>query len=198
MHWLDPDYLPATEGKVVQFTLNPHGDLDGLVLDADRLVHFPPHMGPEVAKAIAIGDRVRVRGVRPRGAALIAAVALEGSGGDIIVDRGPPDGHKHDKPPKKDPKRDPAKGHHPLSASGEVRLSLFGPKGELRGALLADGTVLRVGPKEAGGAAKYLAPGAHISVRGRGIENKHGRVIEVAEIANGNGVFVPVKKPKKP
>ena len=43
-----------------------------------------------------------------------------------------------------------------MEAEGRVRLSLFGPKGELRGALLADGTVVRLGPKEAEHVAKLV------------------------------------------
>ena len=37
-----------------------------------------------------------------------------------------------------------------MTAEGIVRLSLFGPKGELRGALLADGTSVRIGPPFSG------------------------------------------------
>src|ERR1700759_943406 len=140
MHWIDPDHLPQTVGNVVQFTQNPKGELDGLILDRDRQGHFPPHPGPHGAKAIAIGDKVHVRGVRPRGAPVIAAVSLGKSHGTEIVDNGP-DAEKRAKPPKGKSSA--------YKVSGDVRLPLHGPKGELWGALLADGTVVRLGPKEA-------------------------------------------------
>jgi hypothetical protein len=53
-----------------------------------------------------------------------------------------------------------------LDTRGTVRLSLFDPKGRLRGALLDDGTVLRVDPKEAARFADLLEPAAAIEARG--------------------------------
>lgn len=171
MHWIDPDHLPQTVGNVVQFTMNPKGELDGLILDRDRQVHFPPHLGPKVAQAISVGDKIHVRGVRPRGAAVIAAVSLGKSHGTEIVDNGP-DAERARKPPK---------GVKPqaLKAEGEVRVSLHGPQGELWGALLEDGTVVRVGPKDAGRLARSLQPGAHFKAQGHAIENSYGRVFAV-------------------
>ena len=187
MHWLDPAYLPETNGKVVQFTINSHGELDGLVLDGERLIYFPPHMGQRVAKLFAVGDDVSIRGVKPRDAAMIAAVTIKGRSG-TAVDEGPDaNGAKHGKPTEK-------RSDASLAATGEVRLSLFGPRGELRGAVLADGTILRLGPKEADHIASLLVPGILLKVRGRCTENAYGRVIDVDEIADKKGLFVAVKK----
>ena len=85
-----------------------------------------------------------------------------------------------------------------MSAEGTVRLSLFGPKGELRGALLADGTVIRIGPKEAEQVAKLLHPNAKIAVRGDGIETKHGRVVHAKDVGSNVHDLHPIKdaKPK--
>jgi len=171
MHWIDPNHLPQTVGNVVQFTQNPKGELDGLILDRDRQVHFPPHLGRQVAKTIAIGDKVHVRGVRPRGATVIAAVSLGKSHGTEIIDNGPDAEKPRGQPPK-------AKGKA-LKVSGEVRLRLHGPKGELWGALLADGTVVRLGPKEAASKAKQLMVGARFSAQGMATENRFGRVVEI-------------------
>jgi hypothetical protein len=80
-----------------------------------------------------------------------------------------------------------------MDARGTVRLSLFGPKGELRGALLADGMILRIGPKQAKEVAALLAPGAKVAASG---DTKHGRVIEVKAIGTEPGSLRPVHKPK--
>ncbi|MCX7367121.1 MAG: hypothetical protein NTV97_35670 [Alphaproteobacteria bacterium] len=186
MHWLDPAYLPETTGKVIQFTINSHGELDGLVLDGERLIYFPPHMGQRVAKLVAVGDDVSIRGVKPRDAAMIAAVTIKGRHGTAVDEGLDSHGGRHGKPEKK--------GDDPMTAAGEVRLSLFGPRGELRGAVLADGTILRLGPKEADHIARLLVPGVLLNVRGTGIKNTYGRVIEVDEIADKKGLFVAVKK----
>ncbi|MEZ2352642.1 hypothetical protein [Caballeronia sp. RCC_10] len=174
MHWIDPSSLPETRGKVTRFLLNPHGEIDGLVIGA-RQVHFPPHLSKQLARHVAPGDAVRVRGVKPRDADIIAAVSLTTARGVLILDEGPHhNGEKHQKPHVE---------RKAMDASGEVVLSLFGPKGELRGALLDDGTSLRMPPHAAAELAAYLSPGAHVHAWGHGVKNRHGRTIEVDEIA---------------
>jgi hypothetical protein len=130
------------------------------------LVHTPPHLADELTREMKAGAKVGVRGVRPRGAHLIAAPAVTAENGRQIVDRCPEHDRKH-------PKLD----HRKMEAKGTVRLSLFGPKGELRGALLADGTILRLSPRSAR-ACRY------------------GLVIEVKSIGAESGALRPVHKPK--
>jgi hypothetical protein len=175
MHWIDPDCLPETRGTVTHFLLNPHGELDGFVLGKSRQVHFPPHLSKQVARHVAVGDTVRVRGVKPRDVDMIAAVSLTSKAGKVILDEGPHHaGEAHHKPHVE---------RQPMEVSGEVVLSLFGPKGELRGALLDDGTSLRMPPHAAAELSSYLSRGAHVQAWGHGVRNKHGRTIEVDEIA---------------
>jgi hypothetical protein len=122
-----------------------------------------------------VGDKVRVRGVKPRGADIVAAVLLISTTGVEILDEGPHhDGDKHERPHVE---------KRPMDVMGEVRLSLYGPKGELRGALLTDGTSVRMPPHAAEALSSYLAPGAHIQVWGRGVKNRYGTSIEVDDIA---------------
>jgi hypothetical protein len=189
MHWIDPDCLPEVKGTVERFLLNPHGEIDGFVMNGETqasvLVHTPPHMETELTRQVNAGDVVSVRGVRPRKADLIAAVAVTTTNGARIVDAGPDHDREHPKLEKRK-----------MSAEGTVRLSLFGPKGELRGALLADGTVIRIGPKEAEQVARLLAPDARIAVRGDGIETKHGRVVHAKEIGSSSDDLRPIKQAK--
>lgn len=188
MHWIDPDSLPEAAGLFERFILNPHGEVDGFVMkdkQAAVLVHTPPHMDGELTRHLSPGDKVRVRGVRPRGAELLAAVAVTAASGRQIIDEGPDPDRKH-----------PKVKHEPMTADGTVQMSLFGPKGELRGALLSDGTVLRIGPKEAGQIAALLAPGAKLAARGDGIQTRHGRVIHALEVGPDPTRLKPVRKPK--
>ena len=176
MHWIDPSCLPETRGKVTQFLLNPHGDLDGLILntaDGKWQVHFPPHMSKQVVKHIAVGNTIRVRGVKPRDADVIAAVSLTSQQGAELIDEGPQ--HHGPKPEKPEGK--------PMDVQGEITMSLYGPKGELRGALLDDGTSLRVPPHAAAELAAYLTPGAFVQAWGHGVKNKYGQTIDVHDIA---------------
>jgi hypothetical protein len=82
-----------------------------------------------------------------------------------------------------------------MRRAGAVRLPR--DKGRLRGALLDDGTVLRLGPKEAARFADLLEPAAATEVRGEGLETKLGRVIEVSEIAAAGSKLKSVKTPER-
>ena len=155
MHWLDPDHLPETQGIADRFLLDPHGKADGLLLKSGQQVHFPPHMSAKAVAAIKLGSAVKIRGVRPRGADLVAAVSLEAADGTTIVDHGPPKpegDHEADKLP-------PPDGRKPMDAEGVVRHVLHGPKGEARGALLEDGRIVRMPAHTAAALHPTLAPG---------------------------------------
>jgi hypothetical protein len=207
MHWIDPDSLPEVSGTLERFVINPHGEIDGFVMQSggrSLLAHTPPHLHAALETAFAPGDAIRVRGVRPRGADLIAGVAVIAADGRSIVDDGP-DHHDHHDGDKRHKKKHPP--HHErkaepkskkLDAAGRVRLSLFGPKGELRGALLDDGTVVRIGPKEAEAFAALLAPGAALAVRGEGRDTAHGVVVVAAEIGADPSSLKRIEKKPKP
>ena len=169
MHWIDPDSLPETTGTVARFLISPHGKPDGFLLDDGQEVHFPPHMGAEIEAALA-GEpkaKVRIRGVRPRRAPLLAAVSVE-IAGRRIEDNGPP--KPHDKPKKP--------GHREKDTEeGVVARWLHGPKGERRGFLLETGTLVRF-PAHAAEQAEFAAPGVKLVVRGKALDTPHGRVIE--------------------
>ena len=139
-----------------------------------RQVHFPPHLAKQVAKHIAIGDRVRIRGVKPRDADIVAAVTLTSAQGKEIVDEGPQHAH-HEHRAEHDGRQ--------MDVEGKVVLSLYGPKGELRGALLEGCTSLRMPPHAAAELKAYLTPGAYVQAWGRGVKNRFGSTIEVEEIA---------------
>src|SRR5579863_9317298 len=135
MHWIDPESLPAVSGAVERFVLNPHGEVDGFVMrgetNSDMLVHTPPHLDEQLTRHVRPGDRITVHGVRPRGADLLTAVAVTAKDGRRIIDNGP-GRDRHERRVEREK----------MDIEGTVRLRLFGPKGELRGALLSDGAVV--------------------------------------------------------
>jgi hypothetical protein len=196
MHWLDPDYLPEVFGTLERFLINPHGDADGMILTDGTEVHFPPHLSDEVCAAIRAGEKtkVKVRGVRPRGGNLIAAIAIETADGKRIVDNGPPKGHDDKKKPHK---HAPKPKRELMDAEGIVRRVLHGPKGEARGALLEDGRIIRIEPHEAERIANLLSPGKTIAVRGEGLASALGTMIEAREVGVTKDDLQPLKA-KKP
>jgi hypothetical protein len=181
MHWIDHHFLPDIHGTVERFVLNRHGEIDGLVLEYERdrflFVHLPPHLTSQIAASVGQGDEVRVRGIRPRTADMVTAVAVIANDARVILDNGPD--AKYERTPQP-PHGKPIKIE--IEIDGVVRMPVFGPKGELRGALLENGDIVRIGPKEAIAVASLLRPGSALSVRGECLDTKYGRVVSVAEI----------------
>jgi hypothetical protein len=193
MHWIDPDCLPETVGRIDLFLFNPHGEVDGMILADGTEVHLPPHMGPDIVGALRPGSLVKLRGVRPRGSDLLAAVAFETEDGTRYEDRGPP---KHHKPAGKH--ADAPRGGK-VEVEGVVRRALHGPKGETRGLLLADGCSGRFPPHAADAIAPLLRAGTRIVLRGESIVTPHGMVVAVQEIGKTNEKPRPIaSKPHKP
>jgi hypothetical protein len=57
MHWIDPDCLPETKGNVKRFLVNPHGKIEGVILNGAAeaaLVHVPPHLSAEIEAGIKL------------------------------------------------------------------------------------------------------------------------------------------------
>ncbi len=148
-----------------------------------------------MCRAIAPGQAIKVRGVRPRVPDLVAAVMLETMGGQQIVDNGPSDDAEktaRDATPA-------APERATMEIAGTVRRVLHGPKGTVRGVLLDDGAVVRLPKHAADGRTNLLAAGSPIAARGRGLATRFGVVIEAREIGPALDALEPTehKKPKR-
>src|SRR5437870_8483895 len=150
----DPQQLPMQRGEVQQFTLTLRGDIDGLILTDGTEVKTPPHLSTEIAYSVKPGDMVSIHGLHGAALPLVQAVSItdEATGRTIIDNSAPRPG--------------PAPGVGPAAlilgqteVQGRVRMTLHGPRGDVNGALLEDGTVLRLPPPEADRFATLLQPG---------------------------------------
>jgi hypothetical protein len=185
----DFQQLPATKGTVSRYTLTPRGDVDGLILADGTEVHLPPHLSSQLVYAIKPGDAVTVRGLKALSAPLIAAIAITNDAtGYAVVDSGPGAG----------PGPGPRGARQAMSLQGRVQMSLHGPRGELNGAMLEDGTILRLPPPEAERLAALLMPGQAIVVEGDGLTTAMGRVVEVQAIGPSQVQLNVVQRPGPP
>ena len=176
MHWIDPLALPVNRGVVAHVFANSHGELDGLMLRNNQVVHFPPHLSEWIARHVRVGDKIAIRGLKARHAGSITAVSIVAQNGKSIVDEGPHTGTARHKVF--------AKPMGPIETQGTVRSPIYGAKGELHGALLDNGVVLRVPPHAAPSLVDYLSQGASIHARGAGLKGRYGYVIDVEELAH--------------
>lgn len=197
MHWIDPNHLPEKIGHLDRFLINSHGEVDGMILTDGTEVHVPPHLSDAMCASVHPGDAVKVRGVRPRAADMIAAVAIECADGTQIVDNGPPDHHKKQ---KKGPEHSADAKRQPMQTDGIVQRVIHGPKGEPRGALLQDGCTVRWPAHEAAAITGLLVPGTSLACRGEGLVTGFGTVIAVREIGTSADALgqIKAKKPKQP
>lgn len=93
-------------GNVTGFHENPHGDVDGIFLDDDTEVKFPPHMGRKIQGAVSVGDTITAEGKRhvtPKGDLHLRADVITAKSETIEIDH--PKGPKpppHDHGPQED------------------------------------------------------------------------------------------------
>ena len=190
MHLLDPDYLPKTIGTLHRFLFNPRADVDGLLLDDGTEIHSPPHLSEKLLKALSPGDRLTVHGVKARASDLIVAVAIDPAKGKRIVDDGP--GAEHENP------KNPVERGAATTHCGVVRRLLHVPKGNVHGAILEDGTLVRFPPHGAEPFAKILTVGASLAVRGHELVTKYGSVIDAKAMGKNETSLTDIAKPPKP
>jgi hypothetical protein len=173
LSWVPNWLIPTTTGTVRHFTLTSSGELDGIILDDGTEVDVPPHLSAQLAAAVRLGDSVRVRGYGPWFEPVIRAASItDVASGGLVIDTGPP-------PPGFGPPRSPAAAMQPISAQGRLDMWLHGPAGDVNGALLADGTILRFPPPLADQLEGYLIPGQAMRADGWGMATAYGTVVAV-------------------
>jgi hypothetical protein len=165
----DPNQLPAVSGKVANYTITPRGDVDGFILADGTEVHLPPPDSTALVYAVKPGDSVTVHGLRTRNGAMVAAMSVTNDATHATVAVEP-----HER------------GHHwfgqALDATGTIKAPLHDPRGSVNGVLLADGTQVRLPPRDAAHMAEALAVGKTITVKGDGYQGPLGRMIVARSI----------------
>lgn len=184
----DPAQLPATKGKVAQYSLTPRGDVDGLILDDGTEVHLPPHLGAQLVYAVKPGDAVTIRGLKARAIPMIEAMqVVNDATNQAVTDEGPGRGPAG-----------PGAAEQPMQAQGRIKAQLFGPRGEVNGVLLEDGTQVHMPPPEAERLASVLTPGQTVFVRGEGVSSPLGRSIAAEAIGPSQTQMAQVEAPPPP
>jgi hypothetical protein len=179
MNWIDPLSLPSIEGAVDLFLFNADGDADGFLFANGQQVHFPPHLSQALLKRVKIGEHVRVRGLKPREVDVLVAISLTTHSGHTIEDLGlTAPGHAALYKTKRK-----FKSKH-VQCVGVVKRCLYAPRGEVCGALLEDGCILRMHPKGNEKLLHFLKPGSEVTVWGDQIRVKGQYVIDIAYLSS--------------
>ncbi|MDO9712199.1 hypothetical protein [Paracraurococcus lichenis] len=179
----DPAQLPETRGVLARYTLTLRGEVDGFLLQDGTQVRVPPHLSTQLVYAVHPGDAVTVRGLRALGAPLVSAVSVaRDAGGPPVVDMG----------------GGPRGALRPVDVQGRVQMPLRGPRGEVNGVLLEDGTQVHLPPPEAERFADLFRPGQTLAARGDGLTTPLGTVLEADAIGPGPDRLAEIGRPSRP
>jgi hypothetical protein len=77
-------------------------------------------------------------------------------------------------------------------------MPLHGPRGDVNGALLEDGTVLRLPPPEAARLADLLRPGQTLVAEGIELATPLGKVLDVRQLGASRDQLMQVQAPPAP
>jgi len=177
---------PTVSSTVQQYLLNPHGEVDGLLLIDGTSVRFPPHLGAALTSTVKPGDVVTVIGfaglATPQGRGMKALTITNATTGHTVVDQ----------PPATPPLPPHQRGLYqaPLTVSGTVMRYLVNPRGDVDGLVLASGEQVKFRPHQGPRVMGLVGTaGGMITVSGFGTRNAFGTVVDADSITVGNQTF---------
>lgn len=167
---------PVADGIVDRYLLNPRGKVDGLLLEDGTQLHVTLRAAEDLKKAIQPGDHVRIHGRRTADLPIIKP--------DVIVNV--TDGTSFRVPYRLDlpmPPREEAPAINEMRAAGTIEVLLYDDlKDIVNGALLSDGTQIRLPPDVGEHFHTSLEPSMDVEVRGHGTTTPYGSVMEATAI----------------
>lgn len=180
--WFDPTQLPRFTGTVERYLPSPAGGVDSLIMREGVQLIFPADTGEAIRSAVPAGRPILVWGIRARSAPVITILAWATT-------------------PEEEPRfverpswwsGTTAPGQARIAASGSVRQPLHNTRGEVNGALLEDGTVVRVPAEVAAARAELFRQGARLAATGLGVEGEGGRALFAESLGDNPQSMTPV------
>ncbi|HYF06508.1 MAG TPA: hypothetical protein VD970_02725 [Acetobacteraceae bacterium] len=180
--WFDPTQLPRFTGTVERYLPAPAGGFDSLLLREGVQVLFPAEIGETLRQAVPQGRPIFVWGIRARSAPVITMLAWAPTAEEEprFVER-------------------PSwwagtvtRGQTRISVQGTVRHTLHNSRGDVTGAMLDDGTVVRLPAEVAAARHELLRPGARLAATGWGVEGEGARALSAETIGDSPQNMTPV------
>ncbi len=178
----DPAQLPTIKGNVASFTLTPRGEVDGFLLTDGTEVHVPPMVSTALVAAVHKGDAVTIHGLRARAIPMVAAASVTD---EVTHQTVTVWGHGMF-----------GRGKTPTTVSGTIKEVLHTPHGDANGALLTDGTEVRMPPPAAAKLGALLAPGKTLAVRGAMVKNALGTLVLARAAGPDAAHLTPIARPR--
>src|SRR6476469_3362255 len=176
---LDPPSMekhPVADGIVDRYLLNPRGDVNGLLLRDGSQMHVTLRAAQDLTKAVQPGDHIRVHGRRASDSPLVKP--------DVIINV--TDGRSFTVPYRLDlpmPPREERPTVTEMNAAGTIQVLLYDHlKDVVNGALLSDGTQVRLPPDVGEHFHSSLQQNMDVEVRGYGTTTPYGSALEAIAI----------------
>jgi hypothetical protein len=174
---------PAAQGRVSRMLINPYGEVDGLRLADGAIIKFPPHMAAELIAAVKPGQMVRVFGrIEARGSVEADSIVNMTTAQTVF-----------NQPPLAGVRRLPphlrAQSLQTQKVEGRIDTVLTGPRGEINGVILADGSVVRFPPDSA---RLSMQQGAPFAASGLGTRNVYGTSLEAVRMGPSLSALQPI------
>lgn len=177
--------ISVVDGTVQAFTLATDGTVNGVLLGDGTEIHVPRRLAAALQGAVKAGDEVHVQGWRTPTPGVVDATALtDARTGSAVVGQAVPPAPSSAARPESAPRPLglPPPGAQEATLQGRVMRPLHAPDGALDGALLGDGTDLRLPPEAARRVANLLQPGNEVAVEGYALQTPYGQVMAVQAI----------------
>jgi hypothetical protein len=183
--WFDATQLPSFTGIVDRYLPNPDGRVDRLIFKEGPQIVFPPDAFEAVREAALAGRPLVVWGIRARGAAVITMLAFGAPNKEpTVLDRF----YWRAEPARK-------QGRREMLLIGTVWVPYLSPQGQITGAILENGDVIRVEQKIAAMFKDLFVAGAPIVAGGTGSETPLGRAIDADQIGHSIALLESVPHP---
>lgn len=175
---------PAAQGQVKRILINPYGEADGLRLTDGTIVKFPPHMAGALTEAVKPGETIRVFG-RPEARGVVKADAIVNvATAQTVFDQPPVVGEGRSLPPHLR-----VQALQAQQVEGRIDAVLTGPRGEVNGVILVDGSIVRFPPESL---RLSVQAGAPFAATGLGTRNVYGTSLEAIRMGPSLATLQPI------
>ena len=175
-------------GTVKAFMLTPIGEIEGMILTNGTEIHVPPHLTEQVASAVRLGEAVAVRGWN---VGVPNFHRRYGVDGPTRPERRRPRSAASRSATTSPAARTTRAGAQMATVQGRILQVLHGPRGDVNGAILDDGTTLKFPPPSAWQMSSLLQPGQSVVAQGWSLSNSYGRVVDVQSITSAQQAAPP-------
>ncbi len=180
-------------GVLQRFITNPHGDVDGFLLMDGTQVKFSTRMSKQLTDLIAVNDEVRLTGYQESDRVFRAEKVVNVKSNKELTKMIRPEATIWSEDSNGDPisarqtmKATGAReltGLTPLTAEGKVMTQLKGHRGDLRGLILNDGSIVLLQKRMFQDKNLKMEVGDSIRAFGYGTDNDYGKSFEATDIS---------------